>query len=64
MAIIDDDTPTPKPSSHVVGEDLSALSVDELEERIDVLEGEIVRLREAMRAKEATRSAADQLFKS
>lgn len=64
MAIFDEDDKTLKPSGHTVGEDLSALSVDELAGRIEQLEAEITRLRQAMTAKEATRSAADQLFKS
>ena len=47
----------------VLGEDLSALSAHELEKRIGALEGEIARCREAIRARTATRSAADAFFK-
>jgi len=64
MAMFEEDGARPRPRAHVVGEDLAALSVDELEARIAVLEGEIARLREAIVKRQATRSAADQLFKS
>lgn len=60
--IIDDDRPTPPPP-HVVGQDLSHLSVAELRERIDLLTREIGRLEEALRLKDDVRSAADLLFK-
>lgn len=60
--IIDDDRPTPPPP-HVVGQDLSLLSVAELRERIDLLTREIGRLEEALRLKDDVRNAADLLFK-
>jgi uncharacterized small protein (DUF1192 family) len=60
--IIDDDRPTPPPA-HVVGQDLSLLSVAELRDRIDLLRSEIGRLEEALRLKDDVRNAADQLFK-
>jgi len=47
----------------VLGEDISALSANELEARIVRLEEEIARLREAIRARGATRSAAETFFK-
>ncbi len=47
----------------VVGEDISTLSVTELEARIAALEAEIVRGREALQARTSTRSAADAAFK-
>ena len=47
----------------VLGQDISLLSVIELEARIAALEGEIQRTREALKAREATRSAADSVFK-
>lgn len=47
----------------VIGEDLSTLSVEELEARIAALEGEIVRTKEALQAKVATKSAAEGVFK-
>jgi uncharacterized small protein (DUF1192 family) len=53
----------PKPET-VLGQDLTAMSVHELEARIAALEAEIVRSREALRARSATKSAADAFFKS
>jgi uncharacterized small protein (DUF1192 family) len=52
----------PKPQS-VLGEDLSAMSVHELEARIAALEAEITRSREALRTRAATKTAADAFFK-
>jgi uncharacterized small protein (DUF1192 family) len=52
----------PKPET-VLGEDLSAKSAHELEARIAALESEIARSREALRARGATKSAADAFFK-
>lgn len=59
-----DDLPRPKPSRHEIGQDLSLLSVHELDERIEQLRAEIARLEETKRAKLASRSAADDFFKS
>lgn len=53
----------PKKKAHELGEDLTLLSVNELKERIDALKAEIERLDAAIRSKEATRSAADSIFK-
>ena len=53
----------PKKKAHELGEDLALLSVSELTERIGVLKGEVERLEAAIRSKEATRSAADSVFK-
>jgi uncharacterized small protein (DUF1192 family) len=47
----------------VLGEDISAMSAHELERRIAALESEIVRCREAITARNATKSAADAFFK-
>lgn len=55
--------PRPKKPALVVGEDLSALSVAELEHRIKGLEADIQRHREAIAARNATKSAADAVFK-
>lgn len=60
--ISDDDRPQPPPS-HVVGQDLSRLSVAELRTRIDLLHAEIGRIEEVLRLKDDVRSAADSLFK-
>ena len=57
-----DDEPVKKPV-HEVGMVLDTLSVDELEERIILLESEIERLRLAIAHKKDSRSAADSVFK-
>ena len=62
MAILDDE-PRKKPTAHEVGQDLSSLSVHELEERIALLRGEIERLAAARAAKSASMAAADTFFK-
>jgi len=48
---------------HVLGQDLSSLSIDELDERIHRLAEEIERLKQARHAKEASRKAADSFFR-
>ena len=55
--------PKKKPLGIVLGEDLSAMSEHELTARIAELEGEILRSREAIKARQATRAAADIFFK-
>ena len=55
--------PRKKAPDIVLGEDLSAMSVHELEARIAALETEISRCREAIVARRATKSAADSVFK-
>ncbi len=60
---IDDDRPQPPPPQHVVGQDLSRLSVADLHERLDLLRAEIGRIEETLRLKDDVRSAADSLFK-
>ncbi|MET3900102.1 uncharacterized small protein (DUF1192 family) [Devosia sp. UYZn731] len=52
-----------KPRGHEVGMVLDAMSVEELEERIALLEGEIARLQAAIAARNKTRNDADALFK-
>jgi uncharacterized small protein (DUF1192 family) len=53
-----------KPKSEIsVGQDISALSVEELGARIAALEEEIRRTREALAARDATKSAADAVFR-
>ncbi len=47
----------------VLGEDISALSAHELEQRIARLEEEVSRCREAIKARHATKSAAENFFK-
>jgi len=60
-----DDLPTRKsqPLIDMSKEDLSTLSIDELEERIAILEGEIVRVKADIKAKGASRLAAENAFK-
>ena len=58
----DDDRPKRK-ITHDIGQDLSLLSVTELNERIGLMREEIVRLEADIAKKQATRSAADQFFK-
>jgi uncharacterized small protein (DUF1192 family) len=55
--------PIKKPANISFGEDISALSEFELDARIRSLEEEIARCREAIRARRATKSAADAFFK-
>jgi uncharacterized small protein (DUF1192 family) len=62
MAFIDDDRPK-KTVSHEIGQDLALLSVGELDERIALLKDEIARLSADRAKKEASRSAADAVFK-
>lgn len=63
MTFMDDDRPN-KPASHEVGSDLAALSVEELELRIQLLQGEIARLEAERKTKAEGRRAADSLFRS
>lgn len=58
-----DDEEVRKPRGHEVGMPIDAMSVDELNERIAILEAEIVRLREAIAARQKTKAAADSIFK-
>jgi uncharacterized small protein (DUF1192 family) len=58
-----DDDAVRRPKSHEVGMVLDAMSVEELADRITLLEGEIARLRQAIEARGATRKAADAVFK-
>jgi uncharacterized small protein (DUF1192 family) len=52
-----------KPKGHEVGMPIDAMSVEELADRIALLEGEIARLRAAIDARGATRKAAESVFK-
>ena len=51
------------PLTLVCKQDLGPLSVAELDERIDVLKGEIARVESHMAETQVHRSAADELFK-
>ncbi len=59
----DDLKPRPKPPAHVVGQDLSTLSVHELNERIALLKIEIARLEADVGKKQSSKSAAESVFK-
>jgi uncharacterized small protein (DUF1192 family) len=58
-----DEQPLRSPIGHQVGQDLSTLSIEEIDERIAFLEQEIGRLREARANKESSRAAASAFFK-
>ena len=60
---MDEDVPIKKKVAHEIGQDLALLSVEELSERIRLLEEEIARLDAARTRKRASRDAADQFFK-
>lgn len=62
MRIEDDDRPKKK-IAHEIGADLSLLSVEELKERIALLKEEIARLEADIAKKQASKSAADAVFK-
>jgi uncharacterized small protein (DUF1192 family) len=59
----DDDKPKKK-ATHEIGQDLSLLSVFELNERIALLQAEIGRLEAAVAAKSSAKNAAAAFFKS
>lgn len=63
MAFEDEDRPRKK-VTHEIGQDLSLLSLEELTERIALLNSEIGRLEEAANKKRASRDAANSFFKS
>lgn len=62
MALFDDEPLKPVPV-HALGQDLSLLSVDDLEERIAQLRAEIVRLETELTAKGSSRLAAEAFFR-
>ena len=63
MPATDDDDRPKKKIAHEIGQDLTLLSVAELNERIALMKEEIARLEADIGRKQATRSAADQFFK-
>ncbi|WP_112807423.1 DUF1192 domain-containing protein [Ensifer sp.] len=62
MGLFDEDQPKKK-LAHEIGSDLSLLSVDELSQRIALLNEEIARLEAERERKSASRSAAESLFR-
>jgi uncharacterized small protein (DUF1192 family) len=63
MAAIEEDDRPKKKIAHEIGQELALLSVEELNDRIALLNDEIARLEAALAKKRASRSAADQFFK-
>ena len=63
MPAIDDDDRPKKKILHEIGQNLTLLSVGELNERIAILREEIERLEADIRTKQASKSAADLFFK-
>ena len=63
MAAIEEDDRSKKKLVHEIGQDLALLSVEELDDRISLLNDEVARLRAAVAKKRASRSAADLFFK-
>lgn len=62
MALFEEEAIGPK-RIHEIGQDLSFLSVDELRERIRLLQAETARLEAEIEAKGTTRQAAEALFR-
>ena len=58
-----DDEQVRKPVVHEVGMLLDSLSIDELEQRIEILNAEILRLRNSIEIKSKTKTEADEIFK-
>jgi len=58
----DDDRPR-KTHAHEIGQDLSPLSIEEIDRRIAALHAEIERLQAARTGKQASKAAADLFFK-
>ncbi len=63
MPAFDDDDRPKKKIAHEIGQDLTLLSVGELNARIALLREEIARLEADIAKKQSSRSAADQFFK-
>jgi uncharacterized small protein (DUF1192 family) len=61
-AMEEEDAPKKRPNM-VIGENLDAISVAELEHRIEALDSEIARLRAEITRKQASRTAADAFFR-
>ncbi len=62
MALFEEDLPRRR-RIHEIGQDLSAISVDELRERVVQLRDEIARIETEIASKGATRTAADAIFR-
>jgi len=62
MGILEEERPR-KARPHEIGQDLSLLSVADLEERIGLLRAEIGRIEAELKAKGSTKQAAEALFR-
>ncbi|MCA3631567.1 MAG: DUF1192 domain-containing protein [Methylobacterium sp.] len=62
-AMFDDLEPTRKKTAYVLGQDVSAFSLSDLDETMKQLEAEIARLGAVRKQKSASQSAADALFR-
>ena len=62
MPVLDEELPKKKKALEI-GDDLSALSLDELDARIESLRNEIRRVEDAIKSKQASATAADAFFK-
>jgi len=58
-----DDDQVKKPKGHEIGMNIDTMSVEELTDRIGVLESEIERLRAAIAARQKSRNDANSIFK-
>ncbi|SIQ64136.1 MULTISPECIES: DUF1192 domain-containing protein [unclassified Bosea (in: a-proteobacteria)] len=63
MSLFPEDDSPKKKAVHEIGQDLSALSLEEIDARIALLKAEIERLTEARAGKSASRLAADAFFR-
>jgi uncharacterized small protein (DUF1192 family) len=63
MAFLEDDRPKLK-RMHEIGQDVTLLSVGDLDERIALLKAEIMRLEAAIDDRRRSRSIADSVFKT
>jgi len=64
MSIFDEDLPQKQNTTHIIGADLTLISVDELTARINILTAEIERLEAEREKKSAGRKAAENLFRA
>lgn len=58
-----DDDQVKKPKGHEVGMNIDTMSVEELADRIALLESEIARLKAAIAARQKSRNDANSIFK-
>jgi uncharacterized small protein (DUF1192 family) len=63
MPAFDEDDRPKKKVTHEIGQELTLLSVAELNDRIALMREEIARLEADINKKQASRSVADQFFK-